>query len=107
MHAAVFEARWSSEELMVKHRALVAADHRGGGGREIIALDWTLSHHERGTQNSTREVVVRIVEARASSFSASTPFPISRSRAAKFSKTFATSGCSAPSAFSLMTRARW
>ena len=48
MHAAVFEARWSSEELMVKHRALVAADHRGGRGREIIALDWTLSHHERG-----------------------------------------------------------
>jgi hypothetical protein len=48
MHAAVFEARWSSEELMVKHRALVAADHRGGRGREIIALDWTPSHHERG-----------------------------------------------------------
>jgi hypothetical protein len=48
MHAAVFDADWSSEDLMVKHRALVAADHRGGRGREIIALDWTLSHHERG-----------------------------------------------------------
>lgn len=50
MHAGVFEAGWSSEELMVKHRALVAADHRAGGSREIIALDWTLSHHERGPQ---------------------------------------------------------
>jgi len=50
MHAAVFEAGWSSEDLMVKHRALVSADHLGGRGREIIALDWTLSHHERGPQ---------------------------------------------------------
>jgi len=50
MHAGVFEAGWSSEDLMVEHRALVATDHRGGRGREIIALDWTLSHHERGPQ---------------------------------------------------------
>jgi hypothetical protein len=48
MHAAVFEAGWSSEDLMSRHRELVAADHRGGRGREIIALDWTLSHHQRG-----------------------------------------------------------
>lgn len=48
MHAAVFEAGWSSEDLMSRHRQLVAADHRGGRSREIIALDWTLSHHERG-----------------------------------------------------------
>jgi hypothetical protein len=50
MHAAVFEAGWSSEELMVKHRQEVAADHRGGRGREVMVLDWTLSDHERGPQ---------------------------------------------------------
>lgn len=50
MHAAVFEAGWSSEELMVKHRAEVAKDHQGGRGREVIGMDWTLAHHERGPQ---------------------------------------------------------
>ena len=48
MHAAFFEAGCLSADLLVKHRALVAAEHRGGCGREIIALDWTLAHHERG-----------------------------------------------------------
>ncbi len=48
MHAAVFEAGWSSEELMIKHRAEVSADHRGGRGREVIGVDWTQAHHERG-----------------------------------------------------------
>jgi len=48
MHAAVFEAGWSSEELMVKHRAEVSADHRGGRGREVIGVDWTQAHHKRG-----------------------------------------------------------
>jgi hypothetical protein len=51
MHAAVFEAGWSSEELMVKHRAEVAKDHQGGRGREVIGMDWTLVHHERGPQS--------------------------------------------------------
>lgn len=50
MHAAVFEAGWSSEELMVKHLAEVAKDHQGGRGREVIGMDWTLAHHERGPQ---------------------------------------------------------
>jgi hypothetical protein len=50
MHAAVFEAGWSSEELMVKHREQVAADHRGGRGREVLGLDWTQAHHDRGLQ---------------------------------------------------------
>jgi hypothetical protein len=47
MHAAVFEAGWLSEELMKAHRAEVARDHRGRG-REVIGVDWTQAHHERG-----------------------------------------------------------
>ncbi|MGH9427112.1 MAG: IS701 family transposase, partial [Terriglobia bacterium] len=50
MHAAVFEAGWSSEDLMVKHREEVAADHRADRGREVIGVDWTQAHHERGPQ---------------------------------------------------------
>jgi hypothetical protein len=47
MHAAVFEAGWDSHALIQRHRTQVACDHRGRG-REIISLDWTLAHHERG-----------------------------------------------------------
>ena len=47
MHAAVFEAGWDSEELMQQHRGGVAQQHQGRG-REVISLDWTLSHHEQG-----------------------------------------------------------
>jgi hypothetical protein len=47
MHAAVFEAGWDSQALIQRHRATVAPDHRGRG-REVIGLDWTLAHHERG-----------------------------------------------------------
>jgi hypothetical protein len=68
MHAGVFEAGWSSEELMVKHRAEVAADHRGGSGREVIALDWTLSHHERGPQVFGVKEAYDYVERRNSLF---------------------------------------
>jgi hypothetical protein len=35
MHAAVFEGGWSSEGLMVKHRAEVSRDHQAGRGREV------------------------------------------------------------------------
>ncbi len=49
MHAAVFEAGWKSEELMPRHREVIARDHRGKG-REVIGIDWTLSHHDRGTE---------------------------------------------------------
>jgi hypothetical protein len=48
MHAAVFEAGWSSQELMACHRARMAQEHRGGRGREVISLDWTLAHHDYG-----------------------------------------------------------
>jgi SRSO17 transposase len=47
MHAAVFEAGWDREELMQQHRNVVAQQHQGRG-REVISLDWTLSHHEQG-----------------------------------------------------------
>ncbi|MFO1431760.1 MAG: transposase [Candidatus Competibacteraceae bacterium] len=47
MHAAVFEAGWDSDELMHRYREVVAGTHRGRG-LEVIALDWTYSHHERG-----------------------------------------------------------
>jgi hypothetical protein len=47
MHEAVFEAGWKAEELLPRHRKLIAPEHRGRG-REVISLDWTLVHHERG-----------------------------------------------------------
>jgi hypothetical protein len=47
MHAAVFEAGWSSAALMQRHRAVMGREHQGRG-REVIGVDWTLAHHERG-----------------------------------------------------------
>jgi hypothetical protein len=47
MHEAVFEAGWDSHALLQRHRTQVARDHQGRG-REVISLDWTLAHHERG-----------------------------------------------------------
>jgi hypothetical protein len=47
MHAAVFEAGWDAEALMPCHRAVIAREHRGRG-REVLSLDWTYAHHERG-----------------------------------------------------------
>ena len=49
MHEAVFEAEWKSEELLPRHRRLIAPEHRNRG-REVISLDWTLVHHERGPE---------------------------------------------------------
>ena len=49
MHEAVFEAGWAADALMPHHRAVIAAAHRGRG-REVISLDWTYAHHERGLQ---------------------------------------------------------
>jgi hypothetical protein len=48
MHEAVFEAGWEAEELLPRHRRLIAPEHRNRG-REVISLDWTLVHHERGS----------------------------------------------------------
>ena len=47
MHEAVFEAGWAADALMSHHRAVIACEHRGRG-REVISLDWTYAHHERG-----------------------------------------------------------
>jgi len=47
MHEAVFEAGWEAEELLPRHRGLIAPEHRNRG-QEVIALDWTLLHHDRG-----------------------------------------------------------
>ena len=47
MHAAVFEAGWDAEALMPRHRAVIAREHRGRGP-EVLSLDWTYAHHERG-----------------------------------------------------------
>ncbi|MGE0827077.1 MAG: transposase [Candidatus Binatia bacterium] len=47
MHEAVFEAGWEAEELLPRHRQLLAPEHHKRG-REVISLDWTLVHHERG-----------------------------------------------------------
>ena len=47
MHEAVFEAGWAADALLPHHRAVIAGEHRGRG-REVISLDWTYAHHERG-----------------------------------------------------------
>src|SRR5919201_5049030 len=49
MHEAVFEAGWDADALLPLHRQVVAPAHRGRG-REVISLDWTYAHHERGPQ---------------------------------------------------------
>jgi hypothetical protein len=49
MHEAVFEAGWAADALMPHHRAVIAGAHRGCG-REVISLDWTYAHHERGAK---------------------------------------------------------
>ena len=49
MHAAVFEAGWKSEELIPRHREVIAQDLRGKG-TEVIGIDRTLTHHERGAK---------------------------------------------------------
>ncbi len=50
MPEAVFEAGWDVDALLPRHRALIAPEHRNRG-REVISLDWTLVHHERGPHN--------------------------------------------------------
>ena len=47
MHETVFESGWDSAALIQHHRPAVAQAYRGRG-RQVISLDWRLSHHERG-----------------------------------------------------------
>ena len=49
MHEAVFEAGWDSAAFIQQHRVEVAQAYRGRG-RQVISLDWTLAHHERGPE---------------------------------------------------------
>jgi hypothetical protein len=49
MHEAVFESGWDSAAFIEQHRTEVAQAYRGQG-RQVIALDWTLAHHERGPE---------------------------------------------------------
>jgi hypothetical protein len=49
MHESVFESGWDSETLMYQHRKSVSPSHKGQG-REVISLDWTFSHHDRGPE---------------------------------------------------------
>ncbi len=47
MHEAVFESGWDSGALIEHHRREVAQAYQGRG-RQVISLDWTLAHPERG-----------------------------------------------------------
>jgi hypothetical protein len=49
MHGSVFEYGWDSTELIQRHREIVSLSHKGQG-KEVISLDWTFSHHERGLE---------------------------------------------------------
>jgi hypothetical protein len=67
MHAAVFEAGWDSEELLPRHRAVVAGEHRGRG-LEVIDLDWTYVHHDRGPEIYAAKRAYDHVEGRMSNY---------------------------------------
>jgi hypothetical protein len=50
MHEAVFEAGWDADARLPLHRQVVAPAHRGRG-REVLSLDGTYAHHERGPKS--------------------------------------------------------
>ena len=65
MHAGVFEAGWDSEGLLPRHRAVVASQHQGQG-LEVIDLDWTYVHHDRGPEIYAAKRAYDHVEGRSS-----------------------------------------
>jgi hypothetical protein len=67
MQEAIVEAGWDSQELMKRHRSHVARDHRGHG-REVMSLDWTLAHHERGPRIVGVDLAYAYVKKRTSRF---------------------------------------
>jgi hypothetical protein len=67
MHGSVFETGWGSDRLIQKHREVVSTDHRGRG-REVISLDWTFAHHDRGPEIYAAEKGYDYVENRPSRF---------------------------------------
>ncbi len=67
MHEAVFEAGWNADELMPRHRQVVAREYRGQG-RQVISLDWTFAHHDRGPKIFGAKKSYDYVEKRTSLF---------------------------------------
>jgi hypothetical protein len=67
MHSSVFEYGWDSMLLMKQHRMFVSPSHKGQG-REIISLDWTFSHHDRGPEIYGNKKEYDYVEGRTSRF---------------------------------------
>jgi hypothetical protein len=49
MHEAVFEAGWSRDQLMRRHRQTIAPNYRGRG-RVVISVDWTFAYHPYSEQ---------------------------------------------------------
>jgi hypothetical protein len=47
MHEAVFAAAWAADMRRSHPRKVIAPEHRGRG-REVLSLDGTYAHHERG-----------------------------------------------------------
>lgn len=67
MHAAVFEAGWDSEGLLPRHREVIAPAHRGRG-LDVISLDWTYVHHDRGPEIYATRRMYDHVEGRQSNY---------------------------------------
>lgn len=67
MHESVFENGWDSEALMKQHRVFVSPSHRGQR-REVISLDWTFSHHDRGPEIYGNKREYDYVEGRTGRF---------------------------------------
>ena len=67
MHEAVFEADWDDDRLMQLHRAAVA-QAQSSGGRQIISLDWTLAHQERGPEIFANTKAYDYIEKRTARF---------------------------------------
>jgi len=67
MHQSVFESSWDSDTLIEQHRKFVSPSHRGQG-KEIISLDWTFSHHDRGPEIYGVKKEYDYVEKRTSQF---------------------------------------
>ena len=67
MHAAVFEAGWDSDGLLPRHREVVSAVHRGRG-LEVLSLDWTYVHHDRGPEIFATRRMYDHVERRQSNY---------------------------------------
>ncbi len=67
MHGSVFESGWDSAALIQRHQAVVAPDHRGQG-REVISLDWTFAHHDRGPEIYAVDKSYDYVEKRSGQF---------------------------------------